>query len=720
MRETSAEARPSQGGSKTTAERFQKGEIRPPTRNLSAIVLMLVAGVAAYGATFGGGLQIDDFNWFAMARDQGIMGNDHTGIHFWRPFISIVFWWLWKIFGINPTAFRLFAVALSVTAGYAVRGIWLRVCPEPRVANWSGLLLGLLFVLWPTHVETVAWIAGVTDGLSVSLGALALWSYLVYRQDGKVSCLLLSIALLVASLTSKEAALPFPLLCFGFCAVLVPWKRTERWTALLNALVFISLTVGYIVVRGHVIGRVVGGYSNTTRDFIASFLGDRLPINLSHAYIPFDRYWATWQGPDSISGSMHWLLFGAVMLVAWLWPGAQPMKGSRKQMLYGLLVLWLVTWAVTALPYSIQYGYFLVLALASSLGWRFSLVVLLVAFLAWPAFGRGRGRRLVALGKDWIHRSKLWLDPEQRPWALPLLLGFLTYRVHLDGGLKWWPTLMPWLFGVAWVLFAVRPIRPVNDLRAKYLTIGLTSFGCSVIALLPALAAALPTGFEDMLRWSYIATVFSGMAIVSFVLAVVEELKWRMRLVSLVLVAATVQLVPGVAAYHQAGLVSNETAVLIKSLLPARRIYVLAAPAEIAGAGLFIIGLPNIAADIDGDKNVQIVPLFLPLGFHVGDRIDAQAISQTRYRVFIEQNRNVVHLAPFVITYGPQQASMFDLGKIGIDPKKDSAPLPDVRFVNNLSVRLLSKGGVVTIKDFVPGRDHVIVVNAHGAIRLDP
>src|SRR5579862_6806161 len=193
--------------------------------NWAALVLFLVLGFGPYSFTLSGGPQIDDWVWFDSIKHGGIMGADHTALHLWRPLVSIVFWSIWKVFGFMPAAYRVFNVLTLVIAAYAVRAIWIRLCPEKNAASWTGFAAGLLFMLWPAHVETVAWIAGMTDGLCIALGMAGIWSYLIYRQDGRIQGLIVSLVLFTAAMLVKEAAAPFPVIAFGLGASLVEGKR---------------------------------------------------------------------------------------------------------------------------------------------------------------------------------------------------------------------------------------------------------------------------------------------------------------------------------------------------------------------------------------------------------------------------------------------------------------------------------------------------------------
>jgi len=174
----------------------------------------------------------------------------------------------------------------------------------------------------------------------------------------------------------------------------------------------------------------------------------------------------------------------------------------------------------------------------------------------------------------------------------------------------------------------------------------------------------------------------------------------------------------GVAVWRLTGDISNKTAALVRSLLPARKIYVLAAPGDIGGAYLFGNGLSNMAADLDNDQTVQIVPLFVTLNSQEGDQMDGTQINNRDYRLTIRHRPTPDSTGPFVVTYDPRVLATYSF-QMPIVSLNDPHPLTDVRFVGRIGTSRLARGTVIQIPDFQPGKDHVIVVSASGAQCLD-
>jgi hypothetical protein len=70
----------------------------------------------------------------------------------------------------------------------------------------TGALAALLFGIHPTHIESVAWISGISDVLCAAFFVGALLTYLRWADEGGMRWLLCSLLLLESALLSKETA----------------------------------------------------------------------------------------------------------------------------------------------------------------------------------------------------------------------------------------------------------------------------------------------------------------------------------------------------------------------------------------------------------------------------------------------------------------------------------------------------------------------------------
>ncbi|MEO8343625.1 MAG: tetratricopeptide repeat protein [Gallionella sp.] len=151
-----------------------------------------------------------------------------AGLHFselWRlfaepynpveflPLRDLSYWFDIKLFGPNPTAFRLHNIILYLLClplVYATtRGLWRYFRPAHAAdASWAAAAVTVLFVLHPAHVEAVVWISGRKDLLSGLFSLFALWLAMNAKREQGLSPEYASAALLalLAAMLSKATA----------------------------------------------------------------------------------------------------------------------------------------------------------------------------------------------------------------------------------------------------------------------------------------------------------------------------------------------------------------------------------------------------------------------------------------------------------------------------------------------------------------------------------
>lgn len=687
--------------------------------NLFTFLLLCSLAFVLYCPTLNSGLQVDDLWWFDSVK-HGIFGLNHVQLGFWRPGISIVFWLMWKVFGLYLPAFRIFNMLLAATAAYGLRCIWLRMFRNAKHAGWQGAAVGVLFLVWPSHPETTAWIAGMTDGLSITLGILAIWAYISYRQDLKPLYLVLAAALLVAAMLSKEAAFTFPLICFLLASIAAPWKRTEIKEAAMHFVSMLGLMACYIVIRSHFIGKLVGGYTNTTHTFARELFGTSFSINLSHAYLPFDRLLANWQDAYTVHRVLILALFVAGALVVRVRPRTATITERMKRVLSALLLVWFAIWLyyISCLPVLEAY-YFAITALDGVAAGTRVLALLLLAGLCALAFTKGRPKRAWTWLSTHAKTLHIWLDPEIHPLALPIAFTVLTYLQCHD---VWYGQCAQYLIvlGCFWVIYVTRPITPQSVdagemmARTRASNVALACFAASLLALLPACLSGLPVSFRGEFRLTYAATAFSVLALVTFFCSMFQSPRSQIAAVACCGAVALSQLVPNVETWRQSGLVARRTEQVIKGMLPARRIYVLVAPADIEGAGLYSIDMELLASDLYGDQNVKTLLLFREMALSRDDRIEAHRVGTSDYDLVIRDS-NPKRPDPLITFYDTLVYRFFSSDGVLQKEKYD----PNVQLIRFAGGGRLATGAIIHLLGFQPSTDRVMIVNASGARRLD-
>lgn len=178
------------------------------------------------------------------------------------PLRDFSYWVDIKLFGLNPTAFRLHNIILYVLClplVYIVTSnLWRYFRPtEASSAPWVASIVTALFALNPSHAEAVVWIAGRKDVLSALFSLLCVWFAINARREQGLSVRYATatlLALLAAILSKASAVAVAPVIAFLW---LIFWRDTpssnKRYSTLLwplsclllalcMAVIFASLT----------------------------------------------------------------------------------------------------------------------------------------------------------------------------------------------------------------------------------------------------------------------------------------------------------------------------------------------------------------------------------------------------------------------------------------------------------------------------------------------
>ena len=267
----------------------------------------------------------------------------YPGIHgnYYRPLFLLFLLLNYKIFGPYAAGWHLVSVAAHMGVTYLVYLLARRL----TVDKGTALIAALIFGLHPVHIESVAWISGVTDPL---LALFLLPAFLCYlnareRTAHRRSWLAGSLALYGLAMLSKETALILPILIFTFewlwpaaplASRLQPVFRRTR-TAATRIIPFLLLTFVYLAVRWHVLEGLghtmvplgIWTILFTWPHLLMFYLGHLIwPFNLSVFYnVPYVRM------PGLVSFVLPLTGLAAVGFLAFLgvrkWEKAAPGKG---------------------------------------------------------------------------------------------------------------------------------------------------------------------------------------------------------------------------------------------------------------------------------------------------------------------------------------------------------------------------------------------------------
>jgi hypothetical protein len=150
-------------------------------------------------------------------------------------------WLEWQIWPNDPFCYHLTNVILHVCSALLV---WRLLSKLGLRLAWLG---GLLFVIHPVMVESVAWMAELKNTLSMPPFLLAMCAWIDYDRRGKLEDYCLALVLFLAAMLCKSTMVMFPIVILLYAW----WKRGQiKWSDLKNSAAFfvISLAVGLTLI----------------------------------------------------------------------------------------------------------------------------------------------------------------------------------------------------------------------------------------------------------------------------------------------------------------------------------------------------------------------------------------------------------------------------------------------------------------------------------------
>ena len=148
---------------------------------------------------------------------------------YYRP--VFLFWLLvhFKVFGQNPPGWHLTNVAAHLVVTLLVYVLARRILKDPI----TSVIAAMIFGLHPIHIESVAWISGVTDPLLAMFFIPAFLCYMNTRDPNsrapsrRRAWLGGSLVLYALALLTKETAVVLPLMLFAYESLSSPREKSE-------------------------------------------------------------------------------------------------------------------------------------------------------------------------------------------------------------------------------------------------------------------------------------------------------------------------------------------------------------------------------------------------------------------------------------------------------------------------------------------------------------
>jgi len=168
--------------------------------------------------------------------------------------------------GLN--AFLVFRLASKLLRHFA---------PTSSARTGVAIAAAALFLLHPSHTEAVTWISGRADLIATFFVLVSLLAYLAYANSARTWRLIASLACFVMALLAKESAICLPFLILVI-SVAAPDRMGQAIRQILKTFaLFLSILVGFIIIRALVVGSVIGGYGTSQHlNFSPGWIRDRL------------------------------------------------------------------------------------------------------------------------------------------------------------------------------------------------------------------------------------------------------------------------------------------------------------------------------------------------------------------------------------------------------------------------------------------------------------
>lgn len=254
----------------------------------------------------------------------------------YRPLSVATFAFEWEFLGKNPQASHFFNIVLFGLLGLVLYELLTLLVPSSGKRKWwtsPAFLITLLFIVHPIHTEVVANIKGRDEILAMLFALLSMRATLSWHDKGSVLPLVLAQLFFFLALLAKESSLPFlavvPLTFWVF-------RKTNWFRTGIASGVMVLTFVGYLILRGNMVGLSLGDPSNEilNNPFIGVGFGDRLatifqtfgiylvklivPYPLTHDYyfnqIPVIS-WANWKALVPAAIYLGGLVYGLIGLI---------------------------------------------------------------------------------------------------------------------------------------------------------------------------------------------------------------------------------------------------------------------------------------------------------------------------------------------------------------------------------------------------------------------
>ena len=293
------------------------------TRFVLKILLIVAAGFWIYSPAYHGAWYSDDELYLPQnpllhdpARLWKIWFAPGSFIEYY-PLEETVQWAQWQLWGNDTFGYHLTNVFLHILNSLLV---WRLLQKFGLKLAWLG---GVIFMIHPAAVESVAWIAELKNTLSLAPFLLSIQAWMDYEDAGRPRDYFLALAWFAAAMLCKISMAPFPVVILLYAW----WKRGKiGWSDLRAALPFfiISLALGITTIAAGAWFPM--GLTKAPRVVLGGFFSRAACSGLAFAFYWSQFFWPArmmpmypqWTiDPRSLREFLPWpVLFAGTV---WLW-----------------------------------------------------------------------------------------------------------------------------------------------------------------------------------------------------------------------------------------------------------------------------------------------------------------------------------------------------------------------------------------------------------------
>lgn len=234
-------------------------------KNYHFFVLLFLLSLLFFGHNLWGYFLSDDWHWLYLAQNRvwswDIFTTNYEGLKIggsYNPLSFLVFKIFYSLFHLKAGLYHLISILLHSINAFLVFILANKFFVHNKEQKYLPYLAAILFLLWPTQVEIVNWLAAWPHLWASTFYLLSFIYYLNYRQKEKIKFLFLSLLFFVLSLGFKENALSLPILIFLWEAYQYSKKVYKTWSWIF--IYYFVLLILFLFLRLQFTGAFLGYY----------------------------------------------------------------------------------------------------------------------------------------------------------------------------------------------------------------------------------------------------------------------------------------------------------------------------------------------------------------------------------------------------------------------------------------------------------------------------